>query len=241
MRKGIASLLKDYYRLETRSLGGDFDTTVMLADLMSAVNGDILTVRQRQYIALYFFCGLSFKEIAVITGASNQARISDALYSGIERISVVTKGESNRFKAQPADDFNGHVGAVYRWLDDIAYGAPVGEPTRAVVLSIASILQESDELLANMTEQARTGVVYVLEEPQENDGYVHLSDSQMRWQDRRMSFVPEVFPPGDAVGSKRVVVKYDADRDGELCDDDEHITRKVQQTGRRRMFKLRGN
>lgn len=241
MRRGIASLLKDYYRLETRAYGGDFDSAVMLADLMDVVNGTYLTARQRQYISLYYFCGLTFSEIAIITGAANQSRVSDALYSAIERISDVTKNEVRQFKTQPASDFSDCDGAVYRWLDDIARGAPIEEPSRAVVLSIANILYESDLLSRDLIEQVNTGVVYIDEPQEELDGYTHLSDSQIRWIDRRMSYVPEVFPPGDSVGSKRVVVKYEADSDGSLDDEDEHINRRVHRTGRRRLFKLRGN
>lgn len=237
MRKGIANVLKDYYRLESRAYGGDFDTAVILADLMSAINGDVLTVRQRQYIALYFFCGLTYAEVAHVMRIANQSRVSDALYSALRRL---TQAPGASFKDQPADDFSAYDGAVYRWLDAIEDGAPVGEPSREVLLNIAEILRPYDDESAEMIRQRAEGFVYV-DEACDGPEYPHYSDAQLRWYDRRMSYVPEVFPEGDAVGSKRVVPKYAVDETGEQDDDEEHITRTIQRTGRRRLFKLRGN
>ena len=239
MRKGIANVLRDYYRLESRAYGGDFDTAVILADLMNAINGDVLTVRQRQYIALYFFCGLTYAEIAYIVGARQEVA-QRAIADAFKRLTSVYKASEQSLKGHTPSTFEAYEGVVYRWLDAIADGKPLSEPSREVLLNIADILRPYDDESAEMVRQHTEGFV-VVEDTQEGPEYPHLSDAQMRWQDRRMSYVPEVFPEGDAVGSKRVVPKYAVDETGDQDDDEEHITRSIQRTGRRKLFKLRGN
>lgn len=241
MRKGITNILRDYYRLESRAYNGDFDTAVILADLLSAINSGVLTARQRQYIALYYFCGLTYAEIAHLMGIEWQDNVSKGIYNALNRISATYNRDSTvPFKQQPAGDFKGYNGALYRWLDEIAEGAPVGEPSRDVLLNISEILAHFDEKSAEMLRQYAEGFVFI-EDGEAGEEYPHFSDTQIRWQNRRVSYVPEVFPDGDVIGSKRVVPKYAVDDTGEESDDGEHITRTIQQTGRRKLFKLRGN
>lgn len=237
MRKGIARLLRDYYELRSRSFyGGDIDTTATLIDLMGAINGDILTARQRQFIALYYFVGLTFEEVAEVMCISSPTNVSDAIYSALERLSA---GPGFVFKSRTPEDFSHMPGAVYRWLDDIGNGTPIMEPSLDVIVAIAEILELSDSKSLELLFQYYAGIV-LMEEKEEGEEYPHLSDSQLRWQDRRISLTDEVHPPGDVIGSKRYtpLSEYDGD---ETNDDEYNMTRTIRLTGRRKLFKLRGN
>lgn len=236
MRKGIARLLRDYYELRTRTeYVGDYDTAVMLADLMAQINGDILTPRQRQFIAIYYFVGLTFEEIAIVMRLASPSNVSDGLYAALDRLADT---DNTRFKTRTPENFADYDGAVYRWLDGIAEGKPIKEPSRRVLLSIATVLSKSDGNSSEMLRQKSEGFVYLDESMGEE--YPHLSDSQTRWVDRRITLVEDVFPVGDIVGSQRYtpLPEYNGD---EGTDDEYLLSRTIKTTGRRKLFKLRGN
>lgn len=241
MRRGISALLRDYYRLRSRADDGEFDTAVMLTDLLNAVNGETLTARQRQFIALYYFVGLTYAEIAEVMRIEWSDNVSKGVYAALDRLNAlydIDDKSSNRRRTP--NDFNHLDGAVYRWLDGIAEGEPVEEPPKEVVISIAEILKDFDDKSSELIRQTKDGYVPILFEEGEEE-YPHFSDSQLRWLDRRMSFVPEVLPEGDVIGSKRTMPTYAVDDSGNGEDDDAHITRSIHRTGRRKLFKLRGN
>lgn len=238
MRKGLTKLLRDYYRLQARTLyEGDFDTAVVLADLMAIINSDKLTARQRQYIALYYFVGLTFNEIASLVGVDVR-NVKQPLYDGLDRAALVAQGDTTgaAFKRRTPDTFADKPGAVYRWLDAIAAGAPVAEPPHAVTLNIAELLSETDDKSAELARQSETGVVYIDETADDKPEYAHFSDSQLRWLDRRITLVENVLPPGDAVGSQKHIPAPEYDGY-----EDESQSRKTHATGRRKLFKLWGN
>lgn len=230
VRRGIIRLLRDYYRLKYRTeYKGDYDTAVILADLMESINSDALTPRQRQFIALYYFVGLTLDEVAVIS-ETRQDNVRITLRRAIERISS-EKGRFNTYTVVPYEN----TSAVYRWLNEIADGEPIGEPTREVILSIAEILRYSDERSAELIRQHGTGFVIVAEPDDGREEYPHYSDAQLRWLDRRVSVVSEVYPSGDVVGTKKWTPAPNYDESE--SDDYEPIC----QSGRKKLYKLWGN
>lgn len=237
MTRGIAKVLRDYYELESRTTyGGDLDTALLLADIMRAINGDVLTERQRQVIALYYFAGLKLREIAYLLDVTPR-NVRQPLQDALKRVSESQKNPKTVFKSRAVERFDRFV-PLYKWLDDIADGAPVKEPPLSAVQSLADLLEHGDEGSAELVRQRREGFVYVDED--ESEEYPHFSDAQLRWKDRRISLVEEVLPPGDAIGFQRYTPAPDYEGDAEL-DDDYLLSRSVRNMGRRKLFKLRGN
>ncbi|MCC2383536.1 RNA polymerase sigma factor [Bacillus cereus] len=226
-REGVKALLKDIYRLsESKLHKGDIDAAAILTDLNISLNNECLTPKQRQCIALYYFVNLSIKEASSILDIYPSVfnyHIKGALsrLANNMRFGTVTK------KGDPIGLF-GNSSGVYKWLDEIALGKPLEEPPYEVVLDIAEILSKSDEKSSEMIRQHIEGFVYV--EENEGEEYPCLCEEQMRWADRRVSYVEEVFPPGDVTGYHRVLIRDDEDRKGVEYKEE-----------RRKIFKRRGN
>lgn len=237
MRRGITRLLRDYYELLSKTeFDGDYDTAIILADLLGAVNSETLTARQRQFIALYYFVGLTFSETAEIVGVDVR-NAKEGVHSAIRRLEA-NMADSTTFKSRTPNTFADKQGEVYRWLERIANGEEIKEPSRKVVLSIADILRYTDDESEEMIRQVSEGFVNVYVDDVEE--YPHYSDSQLRWLDRRVSLVEEVLPVGDSTGFKRH--RPAPDYEGNASEDDDYFnSRTVRKTGRRKLFKLRGN
>lgn len=237
MRKGITNLLREYYRLKSRTeYEGDYDTAIILADLMSVINGSALTPRQRQFVALHYFVGLKLDEIATIT-STTQYNVANTLRKALDRLVDASEG-NHSFYAYKVEEY-AETSEVYKWLNGIANGHPVEEPTRKVVLSIAELLRSSDEASAEMVRQHEMGEVLIEEMDDGKVEYSHYSDSQLRWLDRRVTLVEEVFPTGDVIGSKRHTPTSDYDGFGSEEEDD-YLSYTVRTTGRKKLYKLRG-
>lgn len=224
--KGITALLRDIYRLKgVTQFGGDIDSTVILTDLDLALNGDCLTKRQRQSIALYYFAGLKLRECSEVMVLDDSV-IKYHLKGGLSRLSSHMKTGERFMKGDDITLFD-ETNAIYRWLNAIANGSPVTEPSVSVTLDLARFFL--DDKAKEYVRQHEEGFEYI-EDYTDVEEYPCLSEDQMRWSDRRVTYVEEVFPPGDAVGSVKVAVRNEEDRKG--------VEFSVE---RRKIFKRRGN
>jgi DNA-binding CsgD family transcriptional regulator len=223
--RGIAEVLKDYYKLESsRFYNGDVDATGILADILNEIDGDCLTARQRQCFALYYFARLKLRECAVVLGL-DESVVKKHVKGGLKRLAARIDREARFSKGDPIPDYT-EDNALYGWLNAIKDGAPIGEPTAEIFRDIAEILRESDDKSDELLRQHADGYVML---PDDSE-YTCLTEGQMKWADRRVTYVEEVFPPGDTVGSQRVAAQNTEDKKGIEFRDE-----------RRKMFKLRGN
>jgi len=226
-KDGVTALLKDVYRLNsTMFYGGDIDTAVILADLDVAMNGEVLTVRQRQTIALHYFAKLTLEECAAVLGID--ARVVRYHINGaLNRIAANMSSGQTFSKGDPTHDLY-ITDELDKWLNAISAGLRIEEPSHAVFNAIANRFAERDYKSKEFVRQIAEGFVYLPED--EGPEYPCLSDEQMRWDDRRITYVEEVFPPGDVVGTRKLAIKNDEDSYG--------IEYRLE---KRKLFKLRGN
>lgn len=226
-KDGITALMKDVYRLTSSMFyGGDIDTAVILADLDLALNGEVLTVRQRHAIALYYFANLTFEECAAVLGI-DWTVVRYHINGALKRIAANMSNGKTFSKGDPTHDLY-VIDELDTWLNEISAGLRIEEPSHAVFSAIAARFTGYDYKSKEFVRQIVEGTVYLPAE--EGPEYPCLSDEQMRWDDRRITYVEEVFPPGDVVGTRKLAVKNDEDSYG--------IEYRLE---RRKLFKLRGN
>jgi DNA-binding CsgD family transcriptional regulator len=210
-KEGIKTLLKDLNRLnESKIYKGDYDAAAILTDLNISLNNGCLTPRQRQCLGLHYFINLSIDESSTILGI--HPRVFKYHLKGV----LLRLAENMCFgtlfmKGDPVELY-GKTYGIYKWLDDIALGMPLREPPYEAFLDIADILSETDEKSFEMVRQRREGFVYIERDVKEE--YPCMHEEQLRWADRRVSYVEEVFPPGDAIGSRKVLVRDEENKDG---------------------------
>jgi DNA-directed RNA polymerase specialized sigma24 family protein len=79
---GLRILLADYHALKIRQYQGDYDATVILADLATAIEAAKLTVRQRQALRLVYEEDLTQEDAGRAMGLAREsvkAYVEDAL------------------------------------------------------------------------------------------------------------------------------------------------------------------
>jgi hypothetical protein len=198
--EGIAALLSDVYRAEARAFDrADLDSFTVITDLKLALDTDCLTPRQRQVVALYYFCELTLKQIGEILGVGAR-RVKKYLDASYERIAREMKdGGASRKGRQikPVDACR----PLYRWVNDVADGAPVYSLPDDVELDLLRWLSErGDDCAWETLRQRREGAPTI----EYSCDYKCMYADQIRKKDRRMSFKEYVFPPGDVVGYRFV-------------------------------------
>ncbi|MBW3113505.1 hypothetical protein KYJ26_16750 [Bacillus sp. MCCB 382] len=115
------------------------------------------------------------------------------------------------------------------WVNQIGNGEEISVPNDAAIVAIAKRFA-TDELKAReMLRQFSEGYVEVVDVDDGKPEYTCLSESQMKWSDRRVTYVEEVYPPGDVLGSQKVATRDEEDKYGVEYRQD-----------RRKMFKVRG-
>lgn len=227
-REGVALILRDIYRMENSRFAGDIDATGIIADLFMALDSDCLTPRMRQVVALYYFVGLTEIEASefldctrvAVTVSKNSAltRISEHMYKG------------GKFKAGDPFEKLTEKSSIYVWLNDVAVGiAPIYEVPVKVFTDVLLATEGTDANAKETIRQRVEGLVFVDDYADEEE-YLCMTDEQFRWADRRVSYVPEVFPPGDTIGTRKVAIKLRDDPFGR-----EYIIEK------RKLLKKRGN
>jgi hypothetical protein len=188
---GIAALLRDVYRLsESRLYDGDIDATAILIDLKMALDSNCLTPRMRQVVALYYFAQFTEEETAKILGFKERKTVNFSLESAIERISVFMeygycKANNGRTDAQitPSHPF-------LEWLNNVADGSM---PAYSFSEHITDWLAlNGDNKAIEALKQRSEGYAYEPVYESNEQKYPALTWEQIRWRDRRISYVSEV-------------------------------------------------
>jgi predicted DNA-binding protein YlxM (UPF0122 family) len=208
---GIAALLRDVYRLsESRLYDGDIDATAILIDLKMALDSICLTPRMRQVVALYYFAQFTEGEVADVIGLTQQG-INDSLNNALERISAHMEYGYTKVTNAKVNAILPDTDEIKRWLNAVAYGKEVYEIDDEVISGInkwrASKLNDAKDLEA--IRQRIEGYTYEPVYENEEQKYPALTWEQIRWRDRRMTFVEEVHPQRDTVGFRKVATKLE--------------------------------
>lgn len=104
----------------------DIDTTCIRIDLEYALQSNALTPRQRQAVALYYFCELTQEECAVLLGVTH-ANVGRRLKNAVANIAAHMQGD-NVYKSQYVDphrdEIVGRSGNLLMWNHCVLVNAP---------------------------------------------------------------------------------------------------------------------
>lgn len=227
--KGVLAVLKDFYRLDTATiLNGDYDAATILADITKGLNNsDVLTPKQRQCIALYYFANLKLRECEAVLGI-DESGVKRHIRGGTKRLAEFVNNQALFSKGDPYVDYE-ETDELMRWLNQIGNGGAITVPENAVIVAIAKRFAVDEARAEEMLRQFSEGHVAVIEYDDGKPEYPCLSESQMQWSDRRVTYVEEVYPPGDVLGTQKVATRDEEDKQGVEYRQD-----------RRKMFKVRG-
>ncbi|RSL29137.1 hypothetical protein D7Z54_32930 [Salibacterium salarium] len=218
---GVKAILRDVYRLgESQYMNGDIDATIILTDLKMALDSGCLTPRMRQVVALYYFVGFTQVEISDVLGIA-QKNVLKSIDMSIERISAEMdygykepNGARTDAVLTPTNDIERDLFVV---LNEIASGnRPVYDvDDKLCTVAVRYLAREGDEKAQEALRQRADGSITIIEEIPPDGEYPALTWEQMQWDDRRISYVSEVYPPGDIVGRRKVAIKLrDGDKSG---------------------------
>lgn len=207
--KGIHVLMMDYGRLKDKARNtSDFDAAAILCDLEIALDKVNLTPRMRQCVALYYFVGFTEQQCAKVLDV-NQSTVNRMIESALDRLEAFMafgymQKENARTDANLTDTH-----PFISWLNDVA-----GRKSR--IYSKPPMLTEyladtfEDKKAQDVIYQRKHGSTFVPDYTCVEE-YPYYTEEQFRWADRRMSFVPEVFPTGDVAGTRTMAVKLQDD------------------------------
>lgn len=187
---GIAALLRDIHRVgESRLFDGDIDATILLVDLKQALDSGCLTPRMRQVVSLYYFSQMTEQEVAGVLDI-HQPNVNKALTSAIERItSFMEFGYSQPTNAK----MDAHILPSHpflTWLNDLADGVvPVYSVSEYLTQWLAI---KGDKKAQDTVKQRAEGYTYIPTYENNEQKYPALTWEQIRWRDRRISYVDEV-------------------------------------------------
>jgi predicted DNA-binding protein YlxM (UPF0122 family) len=227
--KGVLAVLKDFNRLGNAAvLSGDYDAATILADITKGLNSsEVLTPKQRQCIALYYFANLKLRECEDVLGI-DESGVKRHIRSGIRRIAEFVSNRALFSKGDPYVDYE-ETDELMQWVNRIGNGDEITVPGDVVILAIAQRFAADESKAEEMLRQFSEGHVEVFDPDDGKPEYPCLSESQMKWSDRRVTYVEEVFPPGDVLGSRKVATRDEEDKQGVEYRQD-----------RRKMFRVRG-
>jgi hypothetical protein len=219
---GVKAILRDIYRLgESQYLNGDIDATIILTDLKMALDSGCLTPRMRQVVALYYFVGFTLEEIKTALGLANKSVPNSILVDAVERVSSEMDygyKQSNNARIDATIFPKNYIERpLFKFLNEIASGdRSVYEVNDEVFSSATRYLASiGDHKAVEVIRQEVEGFVWIEEDAPNDDEYLTLTWEQMRWDDRRVSYVPVVYPVGDILGRRKVAIKLrDGDRFG---------------------------
>lgn len=191
---GIAALLRDIYRLtESRIYDGDIDATAILIDLKMALDSNCLTPRMRQVVALYYFAQFTEEESAEVLEIS-QVTLNESLETALERIAAHMEYGYTKVTNAKSRGILPDSHGIKQWLNDVACGKELYEIDETITSDIniwrASKLKDERDLTA--IKQRIEGPSYVLVYASTEQEYPALTWEQMKWKDRRMSYVSDM-------------------------------------------------
>ncbi|MBA4542022.1 sigma-70 family RNA polymerase sigma factor [Thermoactinomyces daqus] len=180
--EGIAALLDDFYRVEARAYDrADLDSYTVIADLKIALDTDCLTPRQRQCIALYYFCELSREQVAELLGVARQS-VDEYLATAHERLAREMKEGGAAKKGRRVKPLPGSR-PLNRWINDIADGAPIYDLPEDVAEDLLYWLSErGDERAWETIRQRRHGAPELVYDTVE---HAHIHDRQLWYRYKR--------------------------------------------------------
>jgi hypothetical protein len=179
--EGIAALLSDIYRAEARAFDrADLDSFTVILDLKIALDTDCLTPRQRQVVALYYFCELTREQVAEILGIARQS-VDEYLATALERIATEMKDGGAAKKGRQVKPIQGKR-PLYRWVNAVASDSPVYSLPDDVELDLLHWLSErGDERAWQTLRQRREGppaIEYSVKQP----AYLHARQIWYRYK-----------------------------------------------------------
>jgi hypothetical protein len=210
---GVYRLLKEWHRLESRiESSGDYDTLVIIEDVKKALDSDILTPRQRQVVALYFFADIGMEYVGEVLGIG-APRVKKHLVLALDRLSghMKTGGAVKHTKGREVTSY-GNSRPLFRWLNQVGHALlPVYDVPEEVYADLLDWLSENgDERAQEVARQLRHGppeVEYIYENPE--DVYPCLNPRQMQYRETKQIPVPEVYPKFDEAGRRKAHVYQD--------------------------------
>ena len=207
---GVFRLLKEIHRLDARLVpGADYDTAVIIRDLKDALDSPVLTVRQRQVVALYFFAQIGEVAAADLLNTAQPA-VFRLIQDSVKRLAGALKNprppKYYRYKVKPFENRR----PLFVWLNAVGSGAaPIYEVPREVMDDILLWMAENgEEKSQEVLRQRREGppeVRTVYENPE--DEYPVLTPRQMQYRNAKEVSTAEVKPKFDAAGWKKSQVK----------------------------------
>lgn len=209
--EGIACLMRDYTKLRsTQALAGDIDSVALLADLERALDRCNLTPRMRQCLALYFFAQLTEADTAAVLGIE-RSTVNRTVESALDRLEAFMEFGYNKALGSRIDAIIEPITKLHEWANDVANGRKhIYSNPQGVAEWLAT---KGDKKAKVVMKQRKEPFVYV-EDYTGREEYPPYTKEQFKWSDRRVSYVPEVYPPGDVTGTRTVAVKLRGDKYG---------------------------
>lgn len=191
---GIVALLQDVYRLsESRLYDGDIDATILLIDLKMALDSNCLTPRMRQVVALYYFAQFTEEEVADVIDIPQQ-NVNKALNNSVDRISAHMEYGHTRTTNAKIDAFLPSTHEIKRWLNAVAGGRSMYDIDDGVIsgINIWRTAKLDDKKDLEAIRQRVNGYTYAPVYESDEIKYPALTWEQLKWRDRRVTYVSEV-------------------------------------------------
>lgn len=209
--EGIAQLMRDYWDLRAnQSIDGDVDASALLIDLERALKRCNLTPRMKQCLALHFFADFSKADAARVLSIREEA-VGKLIRAALDRLEAFMEFGYNKAMDARTDGIIEQQTKLHEWVNEIAQGiTPVYSKPRGITEWLAS---KGDAKALVVLNQRKVPFIYV-DNYEGREEYPPYTAEQFRWADRRVSYAPEVYPPDNVAGTRKVVVKLRDDKFG---------------------------
>lgn len=186
---GVDRLLRDIYKLANEeSYGGDYNSVIIRVDLEHALQSDALTPRQRQAVALYYFCQLTYPECARILGrdVDTKRRINTAIVNVAKHM----QGDVCSMSQNISRKYHTHIDPLFDgWMD-------------CVLGNVGCWWDIPDYAFATLNRKLGTPPLDKIGADVSADGYKCYTDKQMERKFAKEVSRPEVYPVFDGYGTQ---------------------------------------
>lgn len=207
-KSGIERLMSDYWSLkETQGIKGDIDSVALIIDLERALDHCSLTPRMRQVLALHYFADLSLTDAAHLIGITPQS-VQEANDNALEHLEAyMAYGYDKKIYARNRGEIDGDA-PLQQWAMAVGDGSfPIYSRPDGVTEWYAAAVKEP---CAIETMKQRVSPVEYVSTTEKRP----LNKRQLRYGDKRTTYVEEVYPRTDVTGSQKAVVKLKDDKYG---------------------------
>lgn len=187
--KGVDRLLKDIHKLwYEESYRGDYDATCLRVDLEYALQSNVMTPKQRQAVALYYFCELTQDECARLLKMTQQG-IDERLSGAVNNIAMHMQGRIMSLNQYIRySDYTNYDEHFDMWMAQLLVGHGKWWTIDNGVLNTLNRVLGMPNRDDNVDE--------------DSDDYPHLTNGQLRGRNRNREILREEIYPVDAnVGS----------------------------------------